>query len=102
MRTLVAAATGQLKLHILLALNCGYTNTDIAELKDPQVDWQRGAISRKRSKTQHVANVPVVTYPLWPQTFALLRQYRSGQATVLLTRSGGPWAFRSLDDRESS
>lgn len=98
-RKLVADATGQVKLHILLALNCGYTNTDIAELRDSQIDWQRGAISRKRSKTQQVVNVPTVTYQLWPQTIELLRHHRSGKDTVLLTRSGGPWAFRTLDDQ---
>ena len=68
-------------------------------MRDSQVDWQRGAISRKRSKTQQVVNVPVVTYRLWPQTIELLRHHRSGQDTVLLTRSGGPWACRTLDDQ---
>jgi integrase len=89
-RSLVAAATGQLKLYLLLMVNCGMTQKDISDLRDDEVDWERGRITRKRSKTRGQKNVPTVEYPLWPSTFALLRRYRSGGETVLLTSCGTP------------
>lgn len=95
-RTLVRKATGQLKLHILLSLNCGYVASDIAELRADEVDWNQGIIARKRTKTRDRANVPVVRYKLWPQTFDLLRKWGRREGTVLRTRSGGSWAFRRL------
>ena len=98
LKKLVEHATGQLKLHILLMLNCGYKSTDIAELKRHQVDWEEGRIVRKRSKTEDREDVPVVNYKLWPQTFELLKRYDSGQETVLLTRSGGLWAWEERGD----
>lgn len=95
-RRLVPAATGQLKLHVLLALNCGMYPSDIAELKDHEVDWRAGTITRRRSKTGDMERVPTVTYALWPQTLALLEHWRTGGEIVLRTRSGGLWAFRLM------
>jgi integrase len=92
-KTVLAAASGQFRLHLLLMVNCGYTQSDIAELADDEVDWTAGRITRKRSKTRDQANVPVVSYPLWPATFELLKEYRSGGPVVLLTRSGGSWRY---------
>lgn len=92
-------ATGQLKLHVLMMLNCGYRSTDIATLRDTEVDWDQGRIIRKRHKTKDVKNVPEVNYKLWTETFDLLKRWRSGQETVLLTKSGGLWAFDELVDK---
>ena len=72
-KKLLAKATGQLKLHILLMLNCGYRSTDISDLRDDQVDWTEGRIKRKRSKTENHEDVPEVDYKLWPETFSLLK-----------------------------
>jgi integrase len=94
----LGAATGQLRLHLLLMANCGLTQRDIADLKDSEVDWTAGRITRKRSKTRDQANVPTVSYPLWPATFALLRQYRSGGDLVLLTESGKSWKWSEMTD----
>ena len=66
-------------------LNCGMTQRDISDLKDEEVDWNAGRIRRKRSKTANHDNVPVVEYLLWPRTFDLLKEYRSGGELVLLT-----------------
>src|SRR5208337_2463848 len=95
-RALVRAAKGQPKLHVLLGLNCGFGPTDISELKQSEVDWEEGTITRKRSKTDSQESVPVVRYKLWQSTFALLRQFNSGGDPVLRTRAGGEWAFRRL------
>jgi integrase len=95
-RTLVEKATGQLKLHLYLMANCGFGPSDIAQLKDQEVDWDRGRISRKRSKTRKHGDVPEVLYKLWQPTFELLKSYRSGQETVLLTKTGRLWVFEEL------
>ncbi|MBY0588852.1 site-specific integrase [bacterium] len=98
-KRLVDAATGQLKLHLMLMINCGMTQTDISDLRQSEVDWKRGRITRKRSKTRHEENVPEVTYQLWPITFSLLKRYRSKDKDwVLLTMSGGRWVSKSLVD----
>ncbi len=83
-------ARGQLRLHLLLGLNCGMIAQDISDLQDEQVDWELGRITRKRSKTSD-KDVPVVTYQLWPETLELLRKHRSGKPNVLLTRDGKTW-----------
>lgn len=90
-REFCEAATGQTKLHAYLMLNTGMNNQDVADLQDDEVDWQKGTITRKRSKTKDDKHTPTVTWKLWPRTFALLKEYRSGQARVLLTKTGKPW-----------
>jgi integrase len=96
-RTQVSAATGQLRLHLLLMANCGMLQTDIAELRQGEVDWAEGRIIRKRSKTGDEEEVPTVNYKLWPLTFELLKQYRSKDAEfVLLTESGRRWVDKRL------
>jgi integrase len=91
-RTLISAAPGQLKLHLLLMVNCGMTQVDIADLHPTEVDWKRGRIKRKRSKTREHENVPIVEYPLWPHTWKLLQKFgRHAGDRVLLTESGRPW-----------
>jgi integrase len=99
-QTALAAATGQLRLHLLLMANCGFTQVDISDLKDTEVDWVSGRIIRKRSKTAKHEQVPVVNYRLWPLTFELLKQYRSGGERVLLTESGKPWVREELVNGE--
>jgi len=85
-------ASRRTRLYILLMLNCGMGQKDISDLEDPQVDWERGRITRKRSKTKKHENVPTVTHILWPETIELLRQERSsnGQGRVLLNDTGQP------------
>jgi integrase len=97
-KELVGAATGQLKLHLLLMANCGMLQTDISDLLDSEVDWTDGRLTRKRSKTRDSGHVPTVSYKLWPLTFELLKQYRSGGDVVLLTESGNRWVDKRLLD----
>jgi integrase len=94
------AATGQLRLHLLLMVNCGMTQVDISDLLDSEVDWEAGRISRKRSKTADQKNTPTVEYPLWPETFRLLKEHRSGGDRALLTESGRPWVRTEIQDGE--
>jgi integrase len=96
-RRAVQAATGQLRLHLLLMANCGLTQKDISDLAPGEVEWVGQAIVRARSKTRGRGGVPIVRYPLWPSTFQLLSQWRSSdQARLLVTRTGGPWVDKSI------
>jgi len=93
----IAEAPGQLRLHLLLMLNCAFTQKDVAELLQSEVDWTNGTVTRKRSKTRKKKNVPTVRYVLWDETFALLKQYRQPSGDpVLLTKSGKPWIRDSI------
>jgi integrase len=92
----VREAPGKLKLALLLMVNCGFTQTDVSDLLDAEVDWVSGRITRKRSKTADHENVPTVCYKLWPLSFRLLQQYRTGGERVLLTESGLPYVRKEL------
>ena len=89
---LLAEASDRTKLYILLMLNCGMTQKDVADLQVSEVDWDAGRITRKRSKTEKFASVPTVDYVLWPETLRLLRQERNtaGSGRVLLNANGRP------------
>ena len=91
-RRIVGAATGQLRLHMLLMLNCALTQIDVANLRQDEVDWEHGRIKRKRTKTKSKKAVPVVNYPLWSETWALLKQFREPSGDLVLrTHSGKAW-----------
>ncbi|MBX9679724.1 MAG: tyrosine-type recombinase/integrase [Gemmataceae bacterium] len=97
-KTFFKAAHGQTRLHVLLALNCGMNPKDIATLRQTEVDWTAGTITRKRSKTQDHDDVPEVTYSLWAETFRLLKKERSKEGEfVLLTKTGKPWIVDKLE-----
>ena len=89
LKTILQAAPDRTRLYILLMLNCGYTQADISDLEQEQV--QDGRITRKRSKTKSCEGVPTVSYKLWPETLALLEKYRSADPLrVLLNMDGKP------------
>lgn len=91
-RRMVDNAPGQLRLHLMLMANCGMTQIDVSDLLQSEVDWAEGRIIRKRSKESDEANVPIVNYKLWPQTWELLQHHRQTEGDrVLLTQSGKTW-----------
>jgi len=93
-QALLAKSKGRRPLWWLLMLNCGFTQGDIAKLKETEVNWKEGTIKRKRSKTANHENVPEVTYKLWPETFALLKKYRAtGSELALLNKAGKPLVY---------
>lgn len=99
---IITKAPRQLKLHLLLMLNCGMTQKDVSDLLQSEVDWEKGIITRKRSKTSDIANVPVVRYRLWKETFALLREHRSNHPELaLLTLKGNPWVLATVREDSS-
>ncbi|QDV36983.1 tyrosine-type recombinase/integrase [Tautonia plasticadhaerens] len=77
------------RLFLLLMLNCGMYQSDISDLKPSEVDWERGVITRRRSKRRKGGLV--VTYQLWPETLELLARFgnRHGER-VLLSDDGNP------------
>lgn len=101
-KALLPFATGRTRLYLLLMLNTGATQKDIADLSPAEVDWKEGRIIRKRSKTKKQKNVPVVNYKLWDETLALLKEYGSKEGErVLLNARGNPLkdpAFKSETD----
>lgn len=92
----IGEASGKLRLAMLLQLNCGMSQKDVSDLLDSEVNWREGRITRKRSKTRDREGTPTVCYRLWPETFTLLKEHRSEQARVLLTKSGKPFVYKRL------
>jgi integrase len=90
-RAMLAACDGfseKTKLYLLLMLNCGMYQNDIAELLREEVNWTKGTLTRARSKTRERSG-PVVTYRLWPETFALLKKHRAKEGELALTTDEG-------------
>jgi integrase len=98
-RTLFDAASPPHRLHICLALNCGFHAIDVGSLLRSEVDLKRGTITRRRTKTGEDETTPEVTYPLWQITQSLLKEHirREGDL-ALLTPDGSPWAQVTLVD----
>jgi hypothetical protein len=87
-------APGQLRLHLLLMLNCGMTQKDISDLRQTQILLKngKGYIVRRRSKTERNKKTPRVRYLLWGVTLRELLKWRSTDPTyALLNRHGKPW-----------
>ena len=96
-RQMIDAATPSTKLYLLLMANCGFGQQDIADLEHDEVNWKKGRLARKRSKTAKHSNVPSVEFKLWPETFDLLKKQRSDHPSlVLLNQQGDPLKSRSL------
>jgi integrase len=98
--SLLKTASDRTRLYILLMLNCGMTQKDVSDLKVDEVDWEMGRINRKRSKTSNHDTVPTVNYLLWPETFHLLKQERSGEPAgrLLLNSNGSPLCAESINE----
>jgi integrase len=85
------------KLYLLLCLNCGMYQNDLAELRNDEVNWKAATITRLRSKTRE-RNGQVVTYKLWPETFKLLKKFRATGELALTNEEGNPLVRYWLDD----
>jgi len=65
----IDGAGPQLRAMILLGINCGYGNTDVACLKRAKVDLVKGWINFPRPKTGIDRRCP-----LWPETIAAIKR----------------------------
>lgn len=94
MHRLIDASNGYLRIAVLLGINGGFGNTDVATLPRMNLDPENGMISFPRPKTgvKRVA-------PHWPETIASLRDLLAQRPTprndeasrfVFLTPRGAP------------
>ena len=100
-KQILEGAPGQLKLHLLLMLNCGFYQNDISSLLHSEVDYEAGKITRQRSKTRqhHGDKIPTVSYKLWPMTAELLCRHRSNDPLLALVNlRGKPWVEEKIVD----
>ncbi|MDP6554764.1 MAG: hypothetical protein QGG71_08860 [Pirellulaceae bacterium] len=96
-KLLVKSATERTRLYIMLALNLGYTQIDIATLDESMIDWESGIIERERHKTGVLTKAK-----LWPSTLWLLLRHRSqGRGPVLLNQNGGPLLVERINDKDN-
>lgn len=68
---------------------------DISDLSHDEVDWEAGAITRKRNKSKDEPNAHKVLYTLWPEAIESLKLHRSQDADrALVTKTGRTWVDR--------
>jgi integrase len=96
-RMMLAAATVPLKAMILLGINCGFGNTDVANLRVKHLDLKGGWCNYPRPKT----GIPR-RCPLWPETVKAIRaairarpepQDRADGDLIFLTPNGQRWVW---------
>jgi integrase len=94
---LLDAATGQLKLHLLLMLNTGCTQKDISDLRKDQLDLAIGTMKRRRSKTQNNKNTPLVLLSTVAyNTFFVTKAPIQRPGFALVTQSGRRWVRKEM------
>jgi integrase len=96
LRKLIEAADTQLKAMILLAINGGMGNSDIAALHTRAIDLDSGWINFPRPKTGIERRIPI-----WPETAAAVREVLASRPKakdkadadlVFITKYGHSWA----------
>jgi integrase len=101
-RRMLGAATQPLESMLLLAINCGFGNSDVGTLPLTAIDLERGWLNYARPKTGIDRKVP-----LWPETVASLRAWLAVRpqpakeehaGLVFLTAKGGTWAKATSDN----
>jgi integrase len=92
---ILGAADVQLRAMVLLGVNCGFGNSDVANLPQSALDLDAAWVSYPRVKTEVPRRIP-----LWPETVAALREAIAARPApadatlgrlVFLTRLGKPW-----------
>ncbi len=95
LRTMLDAAPAQAKVMILLGINCGFGNNDIATLPLTAIDLDLGWVEHPRPKTGADRRCP-----LWPETIEALREVVAKRQTpkddadknlVFITIYGNRW-----------
>lgn len=103
-KAMLAHASPQLRAMILLGLNCGMGNTDIAELPKSALDLKAGTVDFPRPKTG-ISRRAV----LWPETIAALKavapmrpkaKVPADDRLVFITKYGFPWVRVTAPERE--
>jgi integrase len=85
----------QMKAMVLLGVNCGFGNTDVASLPQAALNLETGWVNFPRPKTGIQRRVP-----LWPETTTALKEALASRPApadqaasdlCFLTRQGRPW-----------
>ena len=96
-RAMLAAAPAALKVMILLGINCGFGNTDVANLTVKNLDLKGGWCNFPRPKTGVSRRCP-----LWPDTVKAIKtalgarpapQDKADADLVFLTANGQRWVW---------
>ena len=94
-RSILEAAGPQMKAMVLLGLNCGMGNTDVASLPRAAVDQKKAMVTFPRPKTGISRRCP-----LWPETLAAIAEAERVRPRVrdeahgdlvFITKYGRPW-----------
>lgn len=95
LRKLLADAPDHVRAMVLLGINCGFGNADVATLPRSALDLANGWISYPRPKTEIPRRCP-----LWPETIAALKLALASRPTpsdpadnwlVFVTKYGQSW-----------
>jgi len=82
-------APSRVRCFIALAINCGYGQKDLSDLRHGDIDWEDGYIERIRVKTGVRSR-----HKLWQITLDLVRKHKSdgveAENRVFLTQNGFP------------
>ena len=101
-RRMIATAGVQLKAMILLGINAGMGNADVANMPCRALDLKNGWLDYPRPKTGVSRRVP-----LWPETIEALRvvldkrrkpKNKADAGMVFLTKYGSRWAKETSDN----
>ncbi len=104
LQRILDAETMPLKAMILLGINCGFGNGDVAGLECSSVDFGQGYVNLPRPKTGIDRRCP-----LWPETVAALKQstkerpepkFPDATKRFFVTHCGGPWGSVRLVEKE--
>lgn len=106
LRRILAAAGQPMKAMVLLAANCGFGQTDIANLPAAALDLEAGWVNYPRPKTGVDRRCP-----LWPETIAAMREAipmrpkpadPAHAGMVFITPRGHLWARSRKTDRDTA
>jgi integrase len=95
LRQILDVASPGMKAMILLGINCGFGNSDIAKLSLKAVDPDKGWIDYPRPKTGVARRCP-----LWPETIGALKEWLAVRPTpkgeadpglLFVTKYGNAW-----------
>ena len=95
LNALYKAASPMMRLYLLLGLNCGFTQIDIATLTADMIDWDTGLLDRNRHKTGVQQGAK-----LWHVTLDALRERGKPGDTALLfiSEQGRPLVWNGVKD----
>ena len=105
LRQIIDAAPAPLDAMILLGVNCGFGNADVASLPRNAVDLKHGWIDFPRPKTGIGRRCP-----LWRETVAAVHQALVGRpepkaekydGLIFITPRGNPWRVAERVDRDN-